>query len=104
MSGECGKRPGMSGSGVWRTKTGRTVPRLRRHVSRVRPAWTRIGRGQPETVGAGRTWPDTREPLPVGRTGALTCTFGALVLAEGVGFEPTRSMLLAVFKTAAIGH
>ena len=27
-----------------------------------------------------------------------------LVLAEGVGFEPTRSKLLAVFKTAAIGH
>jgi hypothetical protein len=24
--------------------------------------------------------------------------------AEGVGFEPTRSKLLAVFKTAAIGH
>jgi hypothetical protein len=30
--------------------------------------------------------------------------FGLVRGAEGVGFEPTRSKLLAVFKTAAIGH
>jgi hypothetical protein len=30
--------------------------------------------------------------------------FDRSLVAEGVGFEPTRSELLAVFKTAAIGH
>ena len=40
-----------------------------------------------------------RRPTP-----GLTCTDGSSALAEGVGFEPTRSKLLAVFKTAAIGH
>jgi hypothetical protein len=44
------------------------------------------------------------EPLSAVAAGALTCRDGVLVLAEGVGFEPTRSKLLAVFKTAAIGH
>jgi hypothetical protein len=34
----------------------------------------------------------------------MTCDFGALVLAEGVGFEPTMGCPIAVFKTAAIGH
>ena len=42
--------------------------------------------------------------LPADRTGVLGYGFGVSVLAEGVGFEPTRSKLLAVFKTAAIGH
>jgi hypothetical protein len=35
---------------------------------------------------------------------ALTCGFTVLVLAEGVGFEPTMGCPIAVFKTAAIGH
>jgi hypothetical protein len=42
--------------------------------------------------------------MPVGQGEALTCGYRVMVLAEGVGFEPTRSKLLAVFKTAAIGH
>jgi hypothetical protein len=54
--------------------------------------WAGHGRTHQVRVSAGAaaraaTWPDE-----------------VLVLAEGVGFEPTRSKLLAVFKTAAIGH
>jgi hypothetical protein len=41
---------------------------------------------------------DMNEPLPAGRTGALTLADGASVLAEGVGFEPTRSKLSSGFR------
>ncbi len=46
------------------------------------------------------------EPPPADPTEGSDVQFRGLVLvlAEGVGFEPTRSKLLAVFKTAAIGH
>ncbi len=55
-------------------------------------------------VGEGRTQPDTTLAVGSRRTPGLTCADRSSVLAEGVGFEPTRSKLLAVFKTAAIGR
>src|SRR5215204_7369506 len=63
---------------------------VRRACDQTSATRTRLGHGRPYAAVASRRWPDTREPLPAGRTGALTCGFAAHVLVvAGVGFEPT---------------